>query len=159
VEDAGIKSLDEVKEAVRPAALRRAKVKRLKEMITGLRGKLAPGDSLTKVAELDPATKVQRIGSFTLVASVPGIGRDQNFIGALSALSPGQVSPPVEGVRGVYLIQLVSRSEFDSTAYAAQRDMLRSQVIQDKRSRFLADWVAKLKEEAEIEDNRDVFFR
>ena len=50
-------------------------------------------------------------------------------------------------------------STFDSTAFAGQREMLKSRLLQEKRNRFLSDWLTKLKEKADIEDDRDLFFR
>jgi hypothetical protein len=32
-------------------------------------------------------------------------------------------------------------------------------MLKEKRDRFLHDWLAKLKDDADIEDNRDIFFR
>jgi parvulin-like peptidyl-prolyl isomerase len=87
------------------------------------------------------------------------VGRDQNFLGAVAALSVGQISTPVRGVRGAFLIQLLSKTELDSAAFATQKGVSRTQMLQEKRDRFLRDWLAKLKDDADIEDNRDIFFR
>jgi len=159
IKNAGVRPFDEVKESIKPLVLRKKKLAKAEEVAAALRTKLSPTDSLTKVTQLNPAIHAQRSGQFTLSAGVPGIGRDLNFVGAVSGLSVGQISPPVSGFRGAYLIQLLSQSQFDSAAYAAERDGLRNQLLQEKKNRFLADWIAKLKENADIEDNRDDFFR
>ena len=157
--EAGVRPFDDVKESLRPAVLRKLKTENTKRIAEELKAKFGPADSLTKLSAVNPSVSVQHTGQFTLAGGIAGIGRDQAVIGAVSALSPGEFSSPVEGLRGVYLLQLASRSEFDSTAYTAQRDVLRTQMIQDKRNRFLTAWLEKLKEDAEIEDNRDILFR
>jgi parvulin-like peptidyl-prolyl isomerase len=157
--DAGIRTFDEVKESIRPLALRKKKIEAANAMAAELRAKLASSDSLTKIRELNPAIPVQETGQFTLAGAIPGVGRDLSFIGAVSGLQVGQISPPVQSQRGAYLIQLLSRSTFDSSAYNAQRGALESRLLQDKRNRFFADWLEKLKEKADVEDRRDVFFR
>jgi peptidyl-prolyl cis-trans isomerase D len=157
--DAGVKSLDEVKESIRPLAVRKKKMETIKEIALALKAKLAPADSLTRLADFNPAVKAQRTGTFTLAGTVPGVGRDPNFHGAVSGLALGQISTPVQAFRGVYLIQLLYRSAFDSAAYATQRESMRTQMLQEKRNRFLTDWLAKLKESASIEDNREMFYR
>jgi parvulin-like peptidyl-prolyl isomerase len=81
------------------------------------------------------------------------------LFGVLERLRPGEISAPVAGVRGVYLLQLISKTPFDSTAFANQRETLQSQLLQEKRSRYVSEWLAKLKESAEIEDNRDIVYR
>jgi parvulin-like peptidyl-prolyl isomerase len=157
--DAGVKSFDEVKESIRPLALRKKKIDRVKMIAEELRSKLSATDSLSKVSALNSAVKSIQTGPFTLGGSVPTIGRDPNFLGTVSMLSVGQISAPVVGVRGAYLIQLVTKTPFDSTAYAAQREALKSQLLQDKRNRVLTDYLAKLKDDAKIEDHRDNFYR
>lgn len=159
IKNSGVKPFDEVKESLKPLVVRKKKLAKTVELAAALKAKLSPTDSLGKVTQLNPAIKVQRSGQFTLSAGVPGVGRDLSLVGAVSGLSVGQISAPVSGLRGAYLIQLLSKSPFDSTAYAAERDGLRNQLLQEKKNRFLSDWIAKLKENADIEDDRDNFFR
>ena len=159
IKNAGVRPFEEVKEAMKPIVLRKKKLSKTEEMAAALKARLAPGDSLSRIATLDPAIKVQRSGQFTLSAGVPGIGRDLSFLGAVSGLSVGQISAPVSGFRGAYLIQLLSKTSFDSAAYAAERDGLKNQLLQEKKNRFLSDWIAKLKDNADIEDDRENFFR
>jgi peptidyl-prolyl cis-trans isomerase D len=157
--EAGVKPFDEVKESIRPATLRKLKIDKATQMAAEVRSKLTPQDSLRKVEQIDPTIKVQETGPFPIAGAVPGIGRDPNFMGAVSGLQKGQISPAVRGVRGAYLIQLLSRTDFDSSAYASQREMLMSRLLQEKRQRVLTDWLAKMKEKAEIVDDREMFFR
>jgi hypothetical protein len=37
--------------------------------------------------------------------------------------------------------------------------MLRTRLLQEKRNRYLADWMESLRKNAEIEDKRDLFYR
>jgi len=157
--DAGVRRFEDVKESLRPLAIRKKKIEMAKEIATELREKLAPTDSLSRIPEFNEALTFQRTGPFTLANPVPGIGREQRFLGALSGLSVGEISSPIETARGVFLIQLVSISELDSAGYHLQKDVLRNQMLQDKRNRFLSDWLAKLKDDASIEDHREIFFR
>lgn len=157
--DAGVRPMDEVKESLSPLALRVKKIERAKQMAADLRGKLSAGDSLARVTALRPDLRVVNTGPFTLGSPVMGIGRDPVFFGAVSALALGQISPAVESQRGAYLIQLLSRTPVDSTIYATQREGLRTQMMQEKRNRFLTEWLEKVKADADIVDHRDMFFR
>jgi peptidyl-prolyl cis-trans isomerase D len=159
VKDAGVKPFDEVKEQARPLAVREKKIARAKEIAAALRQKLAAGDSLTKVTTFNPAVRVQELPSFSLGTSIPGIGRDPFFLGAVAGLQPGQISQAVQSQRGAYLVQLLNVSGFDSVAFNTQREGLKSRLLQEKRNRFLSEWLTKLKDKADIEDNRDQFFR
>jgi peptidylprolyl isomerase/peptidyl-prolyl cis-trans isomerase D len=155
--EAGVRPLEEVKETLRPLVLREKKLERAAQMASQIKSQLSPGDSLTKIRQINPAIPVTETGPFVAAGTVPGVGRDPRFIGATEGLPPGAISGPVEGLRGAYLLQLLSRSGFDSTAYAAQREMLASRLLAEKRSQFVNDWLQQLREQAEIEDNRDLY--
>lgn len=157
--DAGVKPFEELKESLKPQVLRKKKIEKLKEIAAEMKAKLAASDSLTKLGAIDPRIQVQRTNPFLLSAGAPGVGRDLNFFGVVEALNPGQISAPFAGFRGVFLVQLVSKTPFDSTAFAGQRETLRNQILQEKRSRYVSGWLATLKETADIEDNRDTFYR
>jgi parvulin-like peptidyl-prolyl isomerase len=102
---------------------------------------------------------MQHLVNFTLAGGAPGVGRDPAFIGGISALKPGEISKPIEGQRGVYLIRLLSKSSFDSTAYNTQKDNLRTQLLSERRNRYFTEWSDQLKKAADIVDNRDLFYR
>jgi parvulin-like peptidyl-prolyl isomerase len=157
--EAGIRPFDEVKETLRPAATRAAKIKRAAAIAAETRAKLSPGDSLTRVSSINPAVSVQKAGPITLASTIPGIGRDPKVVGTLAALSVGEISEAVEGTRGGYLLQLLSKAELDSASYKSQQETIRGQLLQERRGKLYNEWIAKLKEEADIEDNRSTFFR
>jgi peptidyl-prolyl cis-trans isomerase D len=158
--DAGVKSFEEVKESIRPLVLREKKIEKAMIMAGEARTKLSGDDNLSKIPQIVPGVSVAETGQFALAAmTVPGLGREPKFIGATAGLKPGVVSPPVEGTRGAYLLQLLSKTDVDSSAYASQRDILQSRLLQEKRSKFVGDWLQQLKEKADIEDHRDLFYR
>jgi peptidyl-prolyl cis-trans isomerase D len=159
IQEEGVRPFDEVQDQLKPMALRAKKIERVKAMAAEARTRLAAGDSLAKIESLVPGVKVQRTGSFVFVSSVMGVGRDPAFFGAVAVLKPGDISPAVPSLRGAYLIQLFSRTAVDSTAFMTQRDGLRTQLLQEKRNRFLTEWLEKAKTDADIVDNRDRFFR
>jgi peptidyl-prolyl cis-trans isomerase D len=154
----GFKPFEDIQESLKPLVLRKKKIERVTQIAAEVRAKLAPGDSLTKVRDLDPGIPVLETGAFTLSGSIPGVGRDPAFLGTVEALKVGEISPAIEGARGAYLIELLSRSPFDSAAYAAQRETIRSRLLQEKRSRFFSEWLQSLKEKAEIEDHRNLYW-
>lgn len=159
IKPAGVRPFEEVKASLRPAVLRKKKIERAMAIAKEARGKLAAGDSLSKIDGMFPGVRVQETGLFSPGGAVPGIGRDPAFLGAVEVLEPGKISEPIQGQRGAYLIQVLSRTPFDSTAFAAQRASIESRLLQEKKGRFLNDWLARLRERADIQDNRDLFFR
>jgi len=156
---AGIRPLDEVRDIVKPRVVREKKMERVRVLAEERRKAIQPADSLGVAVVGHPELSVQRTGPFTLGGFVASVGRDLNFLGAVSALKVGEISKPVEGQRGYYLVKLLSRSAVDSAAYQVQRPNLYQQMLQEKRSQFLSQWIENAKKEADIEDNRELFFR
>ncbi len=157
--DAGLRPFDEVKSTIEARVRKEINARKLITMAGDLLQKLSPGDSLAKLAAGHPGVSAQHLDPFLPSTFIPGIGRDPGFVGALAALKPGETSKPFEGGRGIYVVRLLSKTPFDSTAYKAQRDVLRSQILTEMKNRFLTEWTDQLKKSAEIVDNRDQFYR
>jgi parvulin-like peptidyl-prolyl isomerase len=153
VKKEGPSPLDEVKETVKAKVMREKKMEKVRTYCESIRAKIKPGDSLGAVSTYDPNLGVQTTTPFTAAGIVPGVGRDYAFIGTVFVLKPGEISRPVEGSRGYYLIQLVNKTALDTTAYKS-----RSQALRD-RNTFITNWMTRLKENAKIVDNRDLYFR
>jgi len=85
---------------------------------------------------------------------VPKVGRDFAFMDKAIALDVNKISEPVKGFRGYYLIKLISKSAFDNAAYQAQRNQIRDNIFQEKKGMFFNQWLAKIKKDAKIVDNR-----
>ena len=73
-------------------------------------------------------------------------------------MKPGELSEPIKGLRGYYVVKLIDKTPFDSTAYQAQAGILRNSLIQEKKSASLNAWLTGIKEQAEIVDNRYLFY-
>ena len=160
VKEAGMRSFDEVKPSLDARVKREKEIEKTKTIVAGMRQSLTKGDSLGKIIRgYAGIPDVQHCQAVTLGGFIPGVGHDMSFIGSLSKLQPGEISNPIEGQRGIYLIQLQSKTPFDSAAYVTQRETLRSQLLSEKRNLFLSQWTDELKKKADIVDNRDVFYR
>ena len=159
VSPAGYRPLSEVKEQLTE------RVKQDRQLNNALRaaqaayGKLQPGKGLESIIPPDSSLKLVETGAFSLAQGPPIIGKDNFVIGRLAALKPNEISKPFKGTRGAYILQLVSRTPFDETAYKTQREGLRTQTAQQKQSEYISAWIDKMKEKMNIVDNRDKFFR
>jgi len=131
--------------------------------------------ALDKMNELKPvAAKVGNFGSlggifakvkvgtapnFTSGSSIPQIGRDYSFVNYCLNGELNTISEPIKGNQGVFLIKLTSRSAFDSTSYAIQKNTIRENILQTKKSQFLNNWILSTRDNADIVDNRYQFYR
>jgi len=151
------RSFDEVKEQLKPIVIREKKFEKIKGITDNLYKKI--GGDLNKVSSIDSRIMVQQTGRFTPVSTVPNIGKDYGFINAAQKLDINKISEPVKGLRGYYLIKVTKRTPFDKTIYSAQSSNIRNMLFQEKRSRFLNQWVTDIKKSADIVDNRYLFYR
>lgn len=95
---------------------------------------------------------------FAMTGYVAGIGRDANFSGTAFGLALDEVSGPVKGTRGYYLIKLIEKQDFDLTSFTAQKENLKRTMLEQKQRTAYTNWYNNLKENANIKDYRYKFF-
>ncbi len=155
---AGALPLEEVELRIRSILVRNQKMEKARLRGEEVRASLGGGnlDALTgewtdRVATTDLITRQQ--------AFIPRIGQDLAFIkGAFQLAGPGALSELVEGERGYYLIQLESREPIDESTYEMMKENLKRQLLLQKQNQLYEEWLTKLREDADIENNLRSFF-
>jgi parvulin-like peptidyl-prolyl isomerase len=152
----GAKPLKDVKEQVKRLVIREKKFELAKKEAEDIRSKIN-GD-LSKVPSVDPGATVNQTGDFNPAGSIPTIGLDYSVTAKSIILPLNSLSEPIKGINGYYLIKVLSRTPFDASAYSVQRNQIRDNILQQKKSTFFSAWMQKLKKDADIVDNRSQFF-
>jgi len=116
------------------------------------------GNDLSKLPQIDSRILIANTGRFNSTTSIPMVGKDNAFIYTALNMNVGETSDPVKGVRGYYVIHLNDKTPFDSTAFEAQLATIRNTLYQEKKNTALSEWIAEIKEKADIKDNRYKFF-
>jgi len=147
---------DELKEQLKPIVEREKKFELAKKSAENIYKKIN-GD-LSKIPSIDSKITILQTGSFTPSGVIPIIGRDYSFINAALKSPINKVTEPVKGQRGYFFIKVTKRSDFDKNLYAEQNSNLRNTMLQEKRGRFLNQWITEIKENSKIEDNRHLFY-
>ncbi|HSP87994.1 MAG TPA: peptidylprolyl isomerase, partial [Ignavibacteriaceae bacterium] len=157
ITEAGVKPFDEVKDLVKSQVIREKKYEKAKSIAENVKKKI--GNDINKASQVDGTVKVDTTGRFTGTnGSVPKIGREFSIVEKAQSLELNKISDPVKGNRGYFLMKVLERTQFDSSAYSVQRTMLRDQIMNEKKGAYFSLWLSKAKEEAEIEDNRHLYF-
>jgi peptidyl-prolyl cis-trans isomerase D len=89
-------------------------------------------------------------------ASVAGLGREPRFAGTLFGLQQNQTSRVVTGENAAFVLQVTSINE-PAELTAGTRDELREQLVAQRRQQVAQEWLATLREQADVRDFRSRF--
>lgn len=100
--------------------------------------------------------QVQTATSLSMSAPIiPGGGEEKKVVGAAFALAEGKTSKLIAGTRGVYMIQVTTKTAAPAKdSYLAEMNSLRTQ----RSSSATGTVFEALKSASDIEDNRSVFY-
>ena len=76
---------------------------------------------------------------------------------ALSYLKPGEISEPVQTENGYFIIKLLQRRSLQELELSQVRDALSRQIVEMKTQRNISDLLNKLRSEATVKVNKNIF--
>jgi peptidyl-prolyl cis-trans isomerase D len=152
----GLEKFEDSQPKIRQLLVIEKQYEKARELATEVMKKA--GNDLNKVSQIDPKIQVANTGRFNSITSIPLIGKDNAFIYTSLDMKVGETSGPVRGLRGYFIIHLIDKTPFDSTAYQNQAGVLRNSLIQEKKTASLNAWLSEIKDKADIVDNRHLFY-
>ncbi len=157
---AGVEKFDVVKSQVKNTLLRKKKLDKAMSLIADIRSKIGDNGDPSAVAKtVWNAARVDTTSEFTVNGNVPRLGREFAFTDYAYKADLNKWSQPVKGRIGAYLIKVTYRTQFNNQTYDFQKAELKKQILSSKKSRYFMQWVQDLKKEADIVDNRYLFYR
>ena len=96
---------------------------------------------------------------FSRLTPPPILQIEPRVVGAVFGLRVGQRSSAIIGEHRAFVIELLSRHLADSTAWLAQRDAQRGQLLQSARQARIQQYVEALRAQAKIVDHRKDIYR
>ena len=149
--DEGIASFESVKARVELAVLNQKKNQLLAERArTALQGK----NNLESVASELRAT-VREAGNINFNSvQIPGIGMEPRVVGTVTNLQPNQISQPITGNNGVYIVEVIDVEE--GTGNGVDNERMR--LAQNLNFRASQQAYTAHREKADIEDQRSKFY-
>lgn len=147
IREAGVLPFDEVQDLIRTEVLNK---KKAEFIINQINGKNNLNEIATTLSEKVQLAENVSFSDF----NVAGIGPEGTLLGTLVTLQPNQTSQPIEGKRGVYVIQLNALNQVETT----NAEMLADELNRGYESRVDFETFNALKEHAKIVDNRAKFY-
>jgi peptidyl-prolyl cis-trans isomerase D len=104
-------------------------------------------------------TEIRNVPGLTFSSSVvPGLGREPKFVGTALGLDEGQVSDVLVGETAVYVLRATSIDE-PAAITDATRSQIREQLLTQRRNQIRNQWLASLREKANVRDYRHRFIQ
>lgn len=154
----GYKNFDSIKTTlIKPKLVLEKKIAILMAQANTLKSQIQNND-LNTLKGIDPALQVGQVDSMTVAAPNPQIGNDPALNNAILQMNSGQISAPIKTNRGVYIINMINTTPFDQANFDLQAPDIRRQMITERQQAMIQEWMAELQNQAEIEDNRDMYF-
>jgi peptidyl-prolyl cis-trans isomerase D len=147
----GVRSYDDVKEEIRPAALNEVKGKKIIETLNTKKGTL---EEMAKAFGSDAIVNSSsdlKLNSNTL----PSVGLDPIAVGKIFSLESGKQSEPFAGENGVLVVELKNKTVAPAVGDYA---MFKNQLLQGLNGRAGYSISEALKEGANIQDKRYKYF-
>lgn len=145
----GYRSFSEVKSQIRPkVALQKKRAVQVRRMERAL----AQNNFEALPTVLGTQIRTQSDVTFS-TNSAPGIGQEPRFSGTVFGLDEGETSGVVEGENAAFVVQVTQKNTPPSLTDQKRRE-IRKTLLKKRRKEVSSDWVAALKEDATIEDNR-----
>lgn len=159
ITEAGFKPIEDVKNSIVLEIKKHKKAEKELKIANEIRTKIGEDGDFKIAKEIFPKAKVSSVNNFSTSGSIPTIGRDYAFSQVAFELPLQKVSDPFHGLRGAYIIKVTSKTNFDTTAFALQKNSIRTSLLNQKKSALYSQWLVDIKEEADIVDNRYQFYR
>ena len=145
----GYRSFDEVKSQIRPQVeLQKKRAVQTRRMERALAQNAF--DALPEVLGTELRTQSDITYS---TSTVPGLGQEPQFVGTVFGLDEGETSDVVAGNNAAFVVQTTEKT-IPPPLTDQKRQQLRQQLLKQRRQQVSSDWIAALKEDASIEDNR-----
>ena len=147
IDEAGIPSLESLREDITPLVSNQKKGDLLKSKISGT--------DLSSIAEAF-GSQVDSVVDVTFSASfVPGLGNEAKVLAKAINLKIGDVSEPIVGENGVYVIKITDRIDDVTDPNIA---LMRNQAVASIRSSIPTQLIPSIKKNVKVADNRFTFF-
>jgi peptidylprolyl isomerase/peptidyl-prolyl cis-trans isomerase D len=152
VKPEGYRPFDEVKAQIRP----RVELQK-KQTVQARRMKRALQRSSFQQLPQVLGTQMRTESDVTFsTETVPGVGSDPAFSGTVFGLDEGGTSGVVEGENAAFVVR-VTRMQEPAALTESERRQIRQRLLKQRQQEVSSQWIAALKEDASITDQRSQF--
>lgn len=153
----GYKNFDSIKTTmVKPLVVQEKIYARLKQAAADLKARIQ-GGNLMSLKSLYSMYNFDVADSVSVSKPNPIIGLDYGFFNSAFKLKNGEISEPIRGNNGYYIVKMLNITPFNEQDYFAKSIEIRKQLMATKQQSAIQEYITKLQNDADIEDNRELY--
>jgi peptidyl-prolyl cis-trans isomerase D len=157
-QDPYVPKLDEVKDRVRDEVVKQKARDLSKQKAGEIAAKLKAASDFEKTAKA-AGVEAKTTELIARDAPIPEIGNAPAVQDAAFALPVGGVSDPIATDTATAVIKVLEKQEVTPEEWKNNKDRFREEILNDRRNRFFAAYMAKAKQKMKIEVNREALQR
>jgi len=155
----GLVPLKDLKEKIKKDIIKIKKLDALKPKALEVYKKVKAGGQLTAAAGMINPTQLKVMPGVQNTGYVAGLGQDFAFTEKAFNLPVGQISEPLRGENGYYILQVTNRHIPDEKAVKSALPEYLSAQRKYTQGNSYFQWFAKVKEDAKITDDRSQYYK
>ncbi len=155
---AGIVPLEDVKDKIKNTLLNTKKLDLLKNKAQNIYSQVKTIGNIQGYQSTDPSIQAKNAAGVKNNGVVPGLGQDFGFTEKVFSTPLNQISEPIRGERGYYIIQVNNKVVPEANNSSKQMGDFLVQLRNTFKTGGYYQWFNKLKEDSKIEDHRTKFF-
>lgn len=150
-------SFDEAETSIRRRLTAEKKIETARWQAQQIVEEITAGKTLEDAAA-EHGMPVQSTDLFTRLEFVPGIGQYNSVIGTAFGTPQGQIGGPAEADGRLYFLRVDERVAASRDGFEASKESVRAQLTRQRREAAIDEWLADLRERADIKDWRKQVF-
>jgi peptidyl-prolyl cis-trans isomerase D len=153
-QDSYVPKLDEVKAKVRDEVIKQKAVEVARQKAASVGAQMKSGDfnAVAKAAGLD----VKTTEFIARGAPIGDVGVSPAVDAVAFAMQPGAVSAPIATDNGMVIVKMLERQDPAPSDAATAKASLKTEMINERRNRFYASYMAKARERMKVNVNREL---
>ncbi len=155
---AGYRDFEKIKGSIRSKLVREKKLEKAYEIAKLIRERIVATGNMDLAKEIFKNAYVGKAEKFDGLGLISGVGREPAFVEYAMTAKLNEISKPIRGTQGTFLIKLTYRKPFNETEFTVQKTTLKKELLNNKRNTLFNEWLNKIAKEVDVEDNRYKFF-
>ncbi|MFP4544709.1 MAG: peptidyl-prolyl cis-trans isomerase [Candidatus Kapaibacterium sp.] len=159
VRQAGIIPYEDKKEEIKKRLIKRKKLDALESRAAKVYEKVKGQDDLSMLSETNPELDIRTADKVRMNGSIPGLGQDVPFTTMVFDMPVGEVSEPIRGEKGYYIVQVNRRDVPDDETIEHEMQEYLTMMQSNTQQEMFQQFITQLKEDAKIVDKRSEFYK